>query len=277
MHKRVVSMIAGAVVLLFSLLSTTSWALPIAPKPAQAVAGIPTPCLSHHPWPGDDVSISEIKKGLTDSFGFGLTGNQWTSERLPSIKILWQTLDAMDCTGYLTDLQNKVNGNVGINAASISGYAWGDWSLTKYNYVSLDFSKFQQALDDGDEGRLVRLVAHELAHVLNADRFQNPEYWQDFKDLYAAEGTFSDYGAGSLTETFADVVGYYVGRCALDNPYDTGKFSAYYEFTKERIFRGKEFGPAAGTKPNCSVPAADAEPPVGARQVESWVNAVSQA
>ena len=58
-----------------------------------------------------------------------------------------------------------------------------------------------------------------------------------------------------MTETFADVVGYYVGRCALNNPYDTGKFDAYYEYARDYIFDGKEFGPAPGTKADCSAPA----------------------
>ena len=37
-------------------------------------------------------------------------------------------------------------------------------------------------------------------------------------------GVVRNHDAGrSVTETFADVIGYYVGRCALDNPYDTGE------------------------------------------------------
>ena len=78
-----------------------------------------------------------------------------------------------------------MRGTVGLNATSIRGYAWGDWSLTKGNYVTYDFSKFQKALDSGDEGRLTRLVAHELGHVLNSDRYSEPEYWQTFKKLFA--------------------------------------------------------------------------------------------
>lgn len=254
-----------------SVVATSATALPIAPEPVVPVTGIPTPCLSQTPFP-EDASIAELQAGITEHFGFKLTGSQWTEERRPSIKILWETLDAMDCTTYRTDLQAKVKGNVGFNAASISGYAWGDWSLTKSGYVTFDFSKFQKALDSGDEGRLTRLVAHELAHVANSDRHSNPQYWQDFKALYAKEGRFSGYAGGSITETWADVIGYYVGRCALDNPYDTGKYDAYYEFAKNTVFGGKEFGPAPGQPMNCTVPTAGAEVPMpGAEPTAEWL------
>ncbi len=251
-------------------------ALPVAPEPVAPVTGIPTPCPVTHEWPGDGASIDAIAAALTENFHFTLTGTQWTSASRESIKILWQTLDGVDCTGYVTDLQAKVDGNVGINADSISGFAWGDWSLTKTNYVTMDFSKFQGALDSGDEGRLVRLVAHELAHVLNSDRYENPEYWKIFQKLYATEGRFSEYASSSMTETFADVVGYYVGRCALENPYDLGTSNAYYEFAKTYVFGGKEFGPAPGEKPNCTLPDAGAETPLpGVPTPQSWVEAVS--
>jgi hypothetical protein len=95
---------------------------------------------------------------------------------------------------------------------------------------------------------------HELAHTLNSDRYSEPKYWREFTQLYQREGRFSKYAGSSVTETFADVVGYYVGRCALNNPYDTGKFDAYYEYARDRIFDGKEFGPEPGTKADCSAP-----------------------
>ncbi len=251
-------------------------ALPVAPEPVAPVAGIPTPCPVTHEWPGDDVSIGAITAALTESFGFRLMGPQWTEASRESIKILWETLDAVNCTGYVTALQAKVNGNVGINADAISGFAWGDWSLTKPNYVTMDFSKFQGALDSGDEGRLVRLVTHEMAHVLNSDRYRNPVYWNTFQKLYASQGRFSEYASSSVTETFADVVGYYVGRCALENPYDTGEHDAYYEFAKTYVFGGKEFGPAAGTMPDCIVPMAGAQTPMpGTPSPQSWVEALS--
>ena len=252
-------------------------ALPLAPEPVAPIAGIPMPCPVTHEWPGDDTPIEAVTAALSESFGFELSGSQWTEASRGSIKILWQTLDAVECSGYVTQLQAKVNGNVGINADTISGFAWGDWSLTKPNHVTMDFSKFQGALDSGDDGRLVRLVAHEMAHVLNSDRYSEPEYWKIFQQLHVSEGSFSEYAGGSVTETFADVVGYYVGRCALENPYDSGENAAYYEFAKTYVFGGKEFGPDAGQLPEGSVPDIDAPTPLPAAPTpQSWIKALSQ-
>lgn len=235
-------------------------ALPVAPTPAPPVTGIPTPCTSTNPFP-EDASITEIKRQIEEKFHFKLTGKHWTNEYRPSIKILWETLDAVACTDYVSTLQSKVDGDVGLNATNTRGWSWGDWSLSKPGYVSLDFQKFKTALDNDDEGRLVRLVIHELAHVYNADRYEAPSYWSEFEKLHRKEGRFSDYAGRSVTETFADTVGYYVGRCALNNPYDTGEHAAYYEFVKKNVFNGKEFGPKPGKTPNCAIPKDGAEEP----------------
>lgn len=261
MRKWLAALTATFAVAAGSIVAPSASALPLAPEPVLPVTGVPAPCATTYAWP-EDASIEEIKTQITANFGFTLSGSLWTEERRPSIKILWETLDAMECTGYRAALQAKVGGKVGLNTTNIRGYAWGDWSLTKPNYVSLDFAKFQRALDSGDEGRLTRLVAHELAHVLNSDRYSEPQYWTDFKRLYAQEGRFSEYAGGKVTEVFADVIGYYVGRCALDNPYDTGDHAAYYAYAKDVIFGGKEFGPAPGEPMNCTVPADDAEAPM---------------
>lgn len=280
MRKTLISLAAAAAAVAASLGAVRAEALPVAPAPVAPVTGIPTPCPSTNPWPGDDAPLADIVAAIPATFGFKLVGDQWTEASRPSIRILWETLDAVSCTSYVADLQAKVGGRVGINADNIRGYAWGDWSLTRTGYVTLDFSKFQRALDAGDEGRLVRLVIHELAHVLNSDRHSsNPAYWQQFKQLFASEGRFSEYAGRSVSETFADVVGYYVGRCALDNPYDTGEHDAYYAFARDVVFGGKEFGPAPGITPECTVPDADAETPQPGSEptTSSWVDAVSEA
>lgn len=278
MRKRIAAAVTAAIVAVSSIVASQAEALPVAPKPAPPVTGIPQPCTSQHPWP-KDASISEIKAQMEQHFGFRLAGKHWTNEYRPSIKILWETLDAVSCTDYLPTLQAKAGGKVGINATSTSGWSWGDWSLSKPGYVSLDFEKFKTALDNDDEGRLVRLVIHELAHVWNADRYESPAYWRQFERLQRNEGRFSDYAGSSTTETFADAVGYYVGRCALNNPYDSGKHDAYYEFVKETVFHGREFGPAPGTQPNCTTPKPGAEEPrsqnidpIASKQGDSWVS-----
>lgn len=272
MRKKLVSLVATLATAAAVLgIGTSAAALPESPDPVAPVTGIPAPCAPTHPWPGDDAGIEEIRAGITKNFGFRLTGPQWTDANRESIRILWETLDGIGCTTYLADLQAKAGGHVGLNAGRISGFAWGDWSLTKGGYVTLDFSKFTRAIESGDKGRLTRLVVHELAHVWNSDRDSNPGYWKAFKRLYAAEGKFSDYGARSVTETFGDVVGYYVGRCADNNPYDTGRFAAYYAFVRDNVFGGREFGPAPGVAPSCEVPAAAA----AATAPTSWIQAVA--
>ena len=260
MRRILLSIAAVATAFAAALGVTQASALPVAPKPAPPVAGIPTPCAAQHPWP-KDASISQIKQQMEDNFHLKLVGSYWSDEYRPSIKIMWETLDAVSCTGYVQTLLEKNNGNVGISANDTRSWAWGDWSLTKPGYVTLDFQKFKTALDNGDEGRLVRLVIHELGHAWNSDRGSSPAYWQAFQRLERTQPTFSKYAGSSVTETFADTVGYYVGRCALNNPYDTGKFDAYYEFVKTNVFNGKEFGPAPGEKPNCTVPKQGAEEP----------------
>lgn len=270
-RKLISALMAGFAIFALALPAS---ALPTAPEPIAPVTGIPAPCAPSHPWPAG-ASVEEVAAAFTENFGFALTGSQWTAHNLPSIKILWETFDAMECTDYRTTLQGKVDGKVGVNAAPISGYAWGDWSLTKGNYVTLDFSKFERALEAGDEGRLVRLVAHEFGHVWNSDRHSNPSYWQDFKRLYKAQGKFSNY-ADNDSETFADAVGYYVGRCAFENPYDTGKYAAYYDFVKEVVFHGREFGPSPGVKPNCTTPDPGAAvPATGLTTAPAWVSQLS--
>ena len=275
MRRWIAGLVATVAVAAGSVVSTAQ-ALPIAPAPVVSVTGIPTPCVSTKPYPAD-ASIDELTQQLAATFGVKLAGSQWTEEHRPSIKILWETLDAVECTTYRADLQANVNGTLGINAANISGYAWGDWSLTKTNYVTLDFAKFQRALDSGDEGRLVRLVIHELGHVRNSDRYEDPEYWTVFTKLFAREGRFSEYAGRSVTETFADVVGYYVGRCALDNPYDSGEYDAYYEYAKTYIFGGKEFGPAPGVTPVCTLPSETAEEPAPGAEDAAWMEGLGGA
>lgn len=255
--------------------ATSAEALPVAPPPVAPVSGIAAPCAPNHPFPAK-ASMGVVKKQLEKNFGFTVQGTGWTESNRRPIRIVWETLDALNCTTYLEDLQKKVKGKVGLNATSISGYAWGDWSLTRNGSLSLDFTKFKKAIADGDEGRLSRIVTHELAHVLNKDRSENPGYWKRFERLYAKEGRFSAYGGTSITENWADVVGYYVGRCALNNPYDTGKFDAYYEFVRTEVFAGKEFGPEPGTKADCTPPTPAPSAQAGAGD-GSWLEGLAGA
>lgn len=227
-------------------------ALPSAPPPRVAIAGVPEPCPSVYRWPAE-VSPARTTWMLEQVYGLELTGEQWTDPRYRSVvKIIWQTLDGLKCTDYVAKVKAHSGQKViKIHAGSTRSWAWGDWSLTHPGKLTFDLSKWVQVAED-DPGRLVRLVVHEMGHMYNVNRFGSPKYWTTFNAQYRATGRFSSY-AHNDTETFADVLGYYVARCAKDNPFDTGKYDAYYEWAKKNIFKGVEFGPEPGVKADCSV------------------------
>lgn len=234
--------------------SSPAQALPIAPPAPVPVTGIPDPCPARHPWP-EDANLVHVRNLMQKDHGIKLVGQWWTEPRYrPMVRIVWETLDALSCTDYLAVTKSKVKPYLTISAGSTGSWAWGDWGLTTPGALTFDFAKWQQALDEHDPGRLVRLVVHEIAHAYNSDRGDEPAYWSSFRRVYLAEGRFSHYGHNDM-ETYADVVGYYVARCAKDNPFDNQSDKgnrAYYDWARTWIFKGAEFGPAPGTKVNCS-------------------------
>ncbi|MDO5083600.1 MAG: hypothetical protein Q4D89_09375 [Arachnia propionica] len=238
-----------------------------------SVVGIHAPCPVTHPWPGKDVSITKIKEQLAANYGLTLTGNGWSDAHREQIRIVWQSLDAVACTDFMATITEK-NGQVGLNAGSIRGYAWGDWSLTKGGHVTFDFAKWAEVMDDKDPGKLSRLVIHELTHAWNSDRFGNPAYWREFQTLAKKEGHFSEYAGSKDTEILAETVGYYVARCAKDNPYDTPRHKAYYEWVRKNVFDGREFGPGPGKKAACDVTAEDIAATTTPSQ-PAWIKALT--
>lgn len=240
------------VLVLLGAVATPAAALPIAPPKVAPVTGIPDPCAARFAWPAD-ATPTHTRNLLQKNFGIRLVGDWWTDPQYrPMVKIVWQTLDAVSCTDFVTLTRAKVNNTLTIAAAPTRSWAWGDWGLTRPGALTFDFAKWQQALDEGDPGRLVRLVIHEMGHAYNVDRGQDPAYWASFRRLYASEGRFSDYGHNDM-ETYADVLGYYVARCAKNNPYDKPGNEKYYEWARTQIFQGVEFGASPGTPASCSV------------------------
>lgn len=226
------------------------------PSAADPVLGIPKPCKPQHAWPAG-ARPAEVKRQLAANTGIQLVGAGWDDPKnAPMVKIIWETLEALDCTSYL-DVVKKSNPGFAINAAHISGWAFGDWGLTRPNAVTLDVYKWHEPYKAGDRGRLVRLVVHEIGHAWSQTP-QAKRAYDRFGQLYARTGNFSDYGRGSVNENFSEVVGYYVARCAAGNPYaravrNKGQFDAYYRLVRDEVFAGREFGPAVGQTPNCSL------------------------
>ena len=103
---------------------------------------------------------------------------------------------------------------------------------------------------------MVRLLVHELGHAYSRTPQAKASYAR-FGTLYRSTGNFGPY-AYNANENYSEVIGYYVARCARGNPYDAKKFEPYYRHVRSTVFKGKEFGPAAGTRATCG-PAAPGE------------------
>lgn len=218
-------------------------------KAAQLrVLGIPQPCETTHEYPLE-ASPAQVRQQLQAWSGLKLTGPEWTKPNNRMIvRMVWQTLDGLGCTNYLATIKSAHPG-FGLHAGPTRSWAWGDWGLTHHGVVTLDFAKWRTVQDD-DPGRLVRILVHELGHAWS----QTPgsqDVYNSFGSRYAQLGNFGPY-AYSKNENFSEVIGYYVARCAKDNPYDKAKYAPYYEYVKKNVFAGREFGPAPGTKASCA-------------------------
>lgn len=223
--------------------------LAVVPVPGRAdePAVTPTGCGVTRPYDAD-AALTTVRSGIEANWGFRLTGAYWTDETYrPAVAVIWRTLDAISCTPYLDTLHAKV-GALELYATSIGGWPAGDYGLTRADAVSLDFPQLLTSFP-ADPGHVARLFVHELTHAYTRDRSSNPPYWTDFLALYDRNGRFGSYG-GSASETFSEVVGYYVARCAAGNPYVPGE-TAYYELAKNEVFGGTEFGPPLGQPVAC--------------------------
>ncbi|MEL4356563.1 MULTISPECIES: hypothetical protein [unclassified Luteococcus] len=218
--------------------------------PGAPVTGIPQPCAAQHPFP-EKATRAEVKRQLAANTGITLTGGAWTeAKHAPLVRIVWETLDGLSCTDYLKTITSNNKGFT-LNAAPTRSWAWGDWGLTRRGAVTLDFAKWQEAYRAGDRGRLVRILVHELGHAWS----QTPQAaatYQRFAVMYRSTGNFGPY-AYNQNENFSETIGYYVARCAAGNPYQDKKFAGYYGLVKQGVFGGREFGPAPGSRLDCSL------------------------
>lgn len=213
------------------------------------VTGIPEPCAADQAYP-EGLTLAQVKAVMEKRWGLRLIGPDWTdSAHGPVVRLVWETLDAIDCTPFLKDTAGKLPGRITINAQRISGYAWGDWSLTKPGAMSVDFSKMMEGYDKGEYERIVRVLVHEMAHVQSVDRGPGAPYWREFLTVNDRYGPITDYAARDTSENYAEVVAHYVARCSEDNPYDKASNKAYYAYVRDNVFDGKEFGPPAGEHP----------------------------
>lgn len=212
---------------------------------------IPAPCVLTRAYP-EGATPAEVRDQLGQNWGFAPTGSLWTDPTYrPVVHEIWLTLDAIACTPYLDTLHSRT-GTLSLNATVIAGWTAGDFGLTRPGAVSLDFPQMLTALA-ADPGYVARLFVHEISHAYSSDRSESPAYYSRFLQLYARHATFGSY-ANSPSETFSEIVGYYVSRCSTKNPY-TAADAEYYAYVRDEVFGGREFGPALGAAPDCSAAA----------------------
>ncbi|HPZ49483.1 MAG TPA: hypothetical protein PLA44_06460 [Propionibacteriaceae bacterium] len=235
-------------------LSPSADAAPTAP----AAVVVPQPCAISLAYP-EGQSPAKIRELYGTHYGFTMVGRYWDDPAYQGIvRVIWETTDAIACTPFLEDLRAHHGSQLTLNASALSGWKSGDYGLTRALTVSLDFPQLKSYYDKGDHGHVARLFVHEITHAYQRDRGDSPAYWSAFVPLHSKLGRLGGYGWDS-TEVMAEVVGWYVARCAQNNPY-TSRYQAYYDYAKG-LFGGKEFGPPLGQPMDCSQQVFPAPPP----------------
>lgn len=227
-------------------------------QPAAAPVIVPAPCAVSTPYPAGKPP-AQIRDLYGKTYGFTMVGRYWDDPTYQGlVRVIWETTDAIACTPFLADLTTNHGGPLTLNASALSGWKSGDYGLTRSGAVSLDFPQLKSYYDKGNEGHVARLFVHEITHAYQANRGSDSGYWAAFSRLYPKLGRLGSYG-GDGTEVMAEVVGWYVARCAAENPYTT-RYQPYYDYAKS-LFGGKEFGPALGQSVDCSKQVFPAPPP----------------
>ncbi len=226
--------------------------------PTASAVIVPNPCAVAHPFPTGSTP-AQIRDAYGAAYGFTMVGSYWTDPSYQGIvRVIWETTDALACTPFLTDLTANHGSQLALNASALSGWKSGDYGITRSRTVSLDFPQLKTYYDKGDQGHVARLFVHEITHAYQANRDSRPAYWTSFTPVYNRLGRLGTYG-WDPTEVQAEVVGWYVARCAQNNPYTT-RYQGYYDWAKT-IFGGKEFGPPLGQPLDCSRQVFPAPPP----------------
>lgn len=240
---------------------------PPADESGPAVTGIAEPCSLDHPYPADE-STEAIVAGIEEHWGLVLQSadKSWTDDsRRDILRIFWETLDAVDCTEFLDTVRDKNGGSLAVRAGTPVYGGWADYGLTQPGALTIDPDEQQAGIDRGIEENVAQNLIHELGHAYSNDRrddapAEHPSYYANYVGIHGEQGGMSRYGNTSQSENFADVLGFYVARCApeafetggelLPNPYDGG-FGDYYAYARDVVFGGKEFGPAPGSAATC--------------------------
>lgn len=224
-------------------------------KPIPSAPGVQRSCSMTHRFPAAASSASIVKQ-VRATWGVRLQGPSWKSKaNRPVLKVAWQTLDAIDCTPFRSQIKAKNDGKLIISGEKNGSWAWGDYGYSDPDGVSLSLDKMAAGIKDGQSPRVVRVIVHEMAHAWSADRDEDAGYFAAFAKLGDTDGGITEYGSQNTSENFAEAAGYYVARCAKEqsdtgkpsaNPYDAKRNSGYYAFVGKLLFGRAKFGPPAG-------------------------------
>jgi hypothetical protein len=225
--------------------------------------GIPSSCTSStgsqsSPFP-EGSSMDQIISAMESRWKFKFLDGSYSwrqTQYKPVVKIWWDTLSAVECTPFLTEINKKNGGGLNIYAHDI-GSLWGTYGLHFPGALAINIQNHLGAVNNGIPEKVTQNIIHELGHAYNNDRGSNPAYWVEHNNIYNSAGPISAYGASEITENVADVFGYYVARCSGEsfqasgpNPYANGN-TEFYNFAKTMIFGNVEFGPPAPSEVSC--------------------------
>ena len=227
------------------------------PNPTGGVApgggpGIPSTCSTTgqtEPYPTGS-PIGEIINRFFQKWNISLVngGSSWTDPQYePLVKIYWETLSAVECTPFIT----MITGSEPLNLEAGSNPSlWGDY--TSPPNLRMHLPSILNSATSNPEFVQQNLI-HELGHVL---RGRDQDIFNQNEQICgqgAPNAYVSGYGDTNCSENLSEILGYYAIRastewgigeeyCAAKNPYDWGQ-AFYYNWAKENVFGGIEFGP----------------------------------
>lgn len=224
------------------------------PNPIPRAPGMQRSCPMTHRFPAR-ASSAQVVTAVRHNWGVRLTGPSWKKPANAAVlRVMWQTLDSLDCTPFLKTVKTKNDGGLIISGEKKGSWAWGDYGYSDPDGVSFSLDKMADAIDDAQSPRVVRVMVHEMAHAWSADRNEDSGYFKAFAKLGGAK-PLTAYGAQNTSENFAEAAGYYVARCATEqsdtgkprpNPYDDADNADYHKFVGKRLFGHVKFGPDPG-------------------------------
>lgn len=219
------------------------------------------------PYP-EGSSAAEVRQLIKENHGltFADAKYSWSDPvAAPTLRAFWEGLEKVSCTAFAEHVSEAAGSGFAVVADENAGGVWGHYREDGLLHIDVD------QIGEQSPETLAWLVIHELSHPWSAQRDAT---YSSYLALAEQQGPLTPYGRVALdqsiaagdgpdwNENFADMVAHYVARCSglqmhtelsndQRNPYDSGRYDAYYAWTAEHVFGGVEFGPAPGEQPSC--------------------------